>query len=482
MATVIVGSGLSALTCALSLPRSEQVIILTKGKKMESNSVLAQGGIAASENLKADIDEHIHDTLKAGSETNCRETVEHMIANSYLAIDFLKQNGVDFDMKNNKIHLTREGGHSRRRILHVGGDQSGKLIIKSLIEVVEQRTNIQVIENARVISLSADELIYFQEGEVKYISASNYVIAAGGATGNFAISTANKLNTGDYLNIAKSAKLTLEDMHLFQFHPTAFKPENAKQAFLISEAVRGEGAYLVNQNGERFMGDIHEMSELAPRDIVAREIFRQLQLGNVVYIDARHLPNELLEERFVQINAFLRNYQLNLKQNLIPIVPAAHYQLGGIATKFDGSTNQENIYAIGECATTGFHGSNRLASNSLLECVIMGQACAESIAQSNRDKKTIVGIKEKLQIDTKNYALSKTLMAISDELSIVRERENIEKLIKELQKELVKHEKRHRFSNEWYDYYNLLLMGVHTANSALCNKSTGCHFIKENND
>ncbi len=481
MATVIVGSGLAALTCALNLPKDEHIIILTKGKQNQSNSVLAQGGIAASENLIEDIKEHIDDTCVAGSNTNCADTVNYMISNSFRAIDFLKSSGVNFDHKDDAIHLTREGGHSRRRILHVGGDQSGRLIIESLLNKCRESENIQIIEDARAIAFSNERLVYFQGSEVKYIKTNNYVIAAGGATGNFSVTTANSLNTGDYLNLAKTANLNLKDMHLIQFHPTAFQPKNSKQAFLISEAVRGEGAYLRNSNGIRFMSTVHERGELAPRDIVAREIFNQLQDGQEVFIDARHLPAELISERFIQINAFLNKYKLDLKNDLIPVVPAAHYQLGGISAKYDGETNQENIYAIGECATTGFHGSNRLASNSLLECVIMGQACAQRIKCNSVKDMTSVGVLECVQDDQEIYDTNELITLISNELSIVRNWKQIHTLLERLNYELKVHEKRHRFSNEWYNYYNLILMGLNIANTAIHCDSTGCHYIEEKN-
>ncbi len=477
MAVVIIGSGIAALTCALSFSKSTEIIILTKGQLAHSNSALAQGGIAASTEDVGDINSHIIDTLVAGKETNNREVVDYMINNSAGAITFLKEHGVNFDMKNNQIHLTREGGHLKRRILHVGGDQSGKLMVASLINQVENARNIQIVEHVRVVEFQENKLIYFQANEVKTISANYYVIATGGASGLYSCTTATAENTGDYLTLAQSGNLNLQDMHLIQFHPTTYQSEKQKQAFLITEAVRGEGAYLVNESGNRFLMDEHELIELAPRDIVARAIFKQLEQNQKVYIDARHLSEELIEERFIQINQFLKTEFLNLKTDLIPIKPAAHYQLGGIATTKEGKTSNEQIYAIGECACTGFHGNNRLASNSLLECVIMGMGAAKHIdAQQIIDDQFATTVIAKVTTEGYEKEITYLNQVLLGELAIVRNHFRLLQLETKINTIINNLKQKKTYSHSWYDAYNLALFAKEATSNAINADSCGCHY------
>lgn len=481
MSTVIIGSGLAALTCALSLGKQEEVVILTKGRVNDSNSALAQGGIAASSTKLEDIKSHVEDTLVAGNQQNNQQIVQKMIENSASAIDFLKEHGVEFDTVNQQIHLTREGGHKKRRILHVGGDQSGKKIIEQLLIQVNKRENISIIENARALEFVNKNLRYLQGNDINEITADQYVIACGGATGVFSATTAIKQNSGDFISLAQSAGLELSDLHLVQFHPTCFQQVGSKRGFLISEAVRGEGAYLVDETGKRFMQQVHTMAELAPRDIVAREIWQKHVTNQQVYIDARHLSKELIATRFIQINQFLKEQKLDLGEDLIPITPAAHYQLGGITSNLSGQTNVENIYAIGESACTGFHGSNRLASNSLLECIVMARSCAEQISQQNKHNQ--VKNKKYKNVDPQtNDVFEVDSKQITDKLSIIRQRKELLDLQEQLKikKEQLKQHK--EYNHEWFDKFNVVSFTLEACNASLTHQSSGCHFIKENNE
>ncbi len=479
MTHVIIGSGLAALSLALTIDSKHKVIIITKGNLGESNSRLAQGGIAATlSSSTREINDHVADTIIAGMQTNDQNITQQIIEKSQCAIDFLIQMGVEFDRVGNQVHLTREGGHLKRRILHVGGDQTGKLIIEALINKVKTLPNIEVIENAQALEFKENKLLYLKGQKIYQIIANDYVIASGGASRNFSCSTASITNTGDFITLAKSAGLELENLHLMQFHPTAFKHQD--QVFLISEALRGEGAYLVDEDNQRIMHGVHKLLELAPRDIVARHIYEYQRNNKQVYIDARHLEDELLNERFVQINKHLFKCGYHLKHDLIPICPAAHYQIGGIKANIYGETNVDNIYAIGECAHTGFHGSNRLASNSLLECVVMAINLGEVL---NRKQNVADTYEEDLIRDEENYTpvMFDLTKYFDHNLAIIRADNVLTNQLKELKKIAQVIEGNKVLNRKWYQDYNQIQLAILMSEDAIKHENSGCHFKKENN-
>lgn len=385
---IIVGSGLAGLYTALQLSdRKLQVLLLTKGDVSESNTQEAQGGIAASISEQDSPRLHMEDTLTAGAGL-CRPTVVQGVVEAGPAgIRHLLDLGVSFDQSSDgSLALTREGAHSRRRILHAQGDSTGKVIRETLTWQVRERTNIQVEEH-----LFALDILTGQEGclgltclspqGVITFQAPHVVIASGGACQMFRNNTNPAVATGDGIAMAWRAGAVLADMEFIQFHPTALLLPDAPR-FLISEAVRGEGARLLNAKGDRFMPSYHPQGDLAPRDVVSRAIVKELHKtgAETVWLDFSPIRKDI-QERFPTIFRRCFEYGLNLPDDLVPVAPAAHYFIGGIVTDENGATSIPGVFACGECTCTGVHGANRLASNSLLEALVFGERIANTIAQ-----------------------------------------------------------------------------------------------------
>ncbi|MGB3365982.1 MAG: L-aspartate oxidase [Acidaminobacteraceae bacterium] len=380
---IIIGSGISGLMCALNISQEKKILIITKSKLKESNSSLAQGGIAASIGEK-NKDSHIEDTLKAGSFMNDKSVVEKIVNYSEEVVSKLIDLGVDFDKdENEEILFTKEGGHSERRILHCK-DQTGEKIIDALIMQLKNRRNIDILELTFVLDIltfenNASAIIIEDINGNHRIIPSNSIILASGGIGNLFKNTTNiKESTGDGIAMAIRAGVRLRDMEFVQFHPTAFNV-NIEDGFLISEALRGEGAKLVNSDGEDFMDKVHKLRELAPRDIVSQAIFRELQNNREVFLDIRHKPSDYLKSRFPKIYKHCLSRGIDITKDLVPITPVQHYFMGGIEVDIRGKTSVEGLYAIGECSNTGAHGANRLASNSLLESAVYGLIVSREI-------------------------------------------------------------------------------------------------------
>lgn len=385
---LVMGAGVAGLRAAVELAAHGDVLVVTKESLGESNTHYAQGGIAVAMEGDADVALHLEDTVAAGDGLVYRAAAEALVAEGPERVAELIEWGARFDREAGELLRTREGAHSLPRILHANGDATGAEIGRSLLAFARAHQRIQFAEWTMVTSLvvadgrviGADLLD--REGAAHRVSSRAVLIAAGGAGQVYSETTNPAVATGDGIALAAEAGAELADMEFYQFHPTALALDGAPR-FLLSEALRGEGAYLRNDRGERFMQRYHLLLELAPRDVVARAITRE-GMGEdgalrPVNLDMRHVRGLDLRERFPGISAFLARYDLELARDLIPVRPAAHYLMGGIRTDLDGRTNVRGLYAAGEAACTGVHGANRLASNSLLEGLVFGARAAKAM-------------------------------------------------------------------------------------------------------
>ena len=385
--TVIIGSGIAGLYAALKTEQqvnlADGLLLITKSKLGESNSRYAQGGMVGvmKENKKDSTQSHISDTIKAGAGLSEFNTVKFISENSDAVVKDLLKFGVDFDRdENGQFTYTLEAAHSVNRVLHAGGDATGRMIEQALCKQVKENSNIDVYEQTIAVELltgngTCKGVIVFNEvtGEYETIYSSCVILATGGVGQLYKYTTNPSGATGDGLALAYNAGAVLQDMEFVQFHPTALAIDNDECRFLISEAVRGEGAKLVDANGNEFMHKYHPLKELAPRDVVTRANFNERN----VCLNATGIDKNRLAKRFPNIWAKCAQHGIDISKDLIPVAPAAHYFMGGIKTNLHGETAIKGLFAIGEAASTGLHGGNRLASNSLLECVV----CAYSVAQ-----------------------------------------------------------------------------------------------------
>lgn len=379
---VIVGSGVAGLICALSLDKNFKIILITKKKLKDSNSYLAQGGISVCRG-KEDREDYIEDTLIAGHYKNNRETVEILVDESQEAIKTLIENGVKFTGDEKGPFYTREGGHSKFRILYCE-DQTGKYIMESLIEKLLERDNIKIIEDCEFLDIIEKENtclgILAKKEEIFAIKSRFTVLATGGLGGIYKNTTNFSHIKGDGVAVAIRHNIELKDISYIQIHPTTFYTKENERKFLISESVRGEGAVLLNQKLERFT------DELKPRDKVTKAILEEMKKDNSEYewLDFSTI-NLDIKERFPNIYNHLMKQGINPLKDKVPVVPAQHYTMGGIKVDTDSKTSMTNLYAIGEVACTGVHGQNRLASNSLLESVVFAKRASQSIIDENNN-------------------------------------------------------------------------------------------------
>lgn len=380
--SIVVGSGIAGLTTALSFPDTSSVALVTKTKLSEGSTSLAQGGIAAVLQKDDSFSLHIRDTLRAGDSHNKKRAVSLLSKKSAEAIAWLSEMGVPFEKNENGEFLTTlEAAHSRRRILHAS-DFTGKAIETALIRHILKKKNITVMEHMFCTDLLVARntcygIQYLHQKKPGVLYASSVILATGGVGQIFQWTTNPTVSTADGMAIAKRAGAVLKDMEFIQFHPTAFR-QNISPLFLLSEALRGEGAHIVNEKNERFLFQYVKDGELAPRDEVARAIFQEQKTSNV-YLDMHHVAAKIIKKRFPNIFHTLKKHGLDLSKDLVPITPAAHYMCGGIATDLKGKTSIQNLYAVGEVACTGVHGANRLASNSLLEGVVFAKELVKGI-------------------------------------------------------------------------------------------------------
>ena len=413
---LILGGGLAGLYTALNINKDKNIIIVSKEPLGLSNSYLAQGGIAGELNTSEEIlAKHIEDTLIAGSGLFDKEAIKELVYDASENLQMLIDLGVPFDVdENGKILLTKEGGHSTRRILHAGGDATGKNIMETLITLIRNRENIQVMENYMLSDLIVKDNKGFggklisMDNSFCNIFAASIILATGGIGAVYKDSTNAHGATGDGIAAAYRAGAKIRGMEFVQFHPTVFYDVTGNikgQKFLISEAVRGEGAYLVNINGERFMKKYDKRLELAPRDIVSQSIMKELYdtWSQYVYIDARHLGKEFLIHRFPTIYQKCLESGYHMEKDLIPVAPVEHYGIGGVQIDLNGETSISNLYANGECCSSGVHGANRLASNSLLECIVFGKRISKMINQKTLSNIESWNIDIKYSVNKYNY-------------------------------------------------------------------------------
>lgn len=417
---IIVGSGIAGLYATIKLVEKfnlpDGVLLLTKSQLAECNSRYAQGGIVGvlPENKLDSVSLHVADTIKAGCGLCDFNVVKFVSENSNKAIKDLIRCGVEFDKNDkNQINFTLEGAHSVRRILHVGGDATGYGIEKALVNKVKNDSqispNITIYEQTIAVDLLVDlkgkcrGLISFNEvtSEYETVYAPITILATGGTGQVYKYTTNPAVTTGDGLALGIRANAQIKDMEFIQFHPTALSLDNDDSRFLVSESVRGEGAKLLNDKGEYFMSQ-HQQKDLAPRDVVAREIFKQLSNGNKVYLDATLIDYDKFTKRFPNINNVCIDNDIDVRTDFIPVSPAAHYCMGGIKTNISGKTSLDGLYAIGEVACTSLHGANRLASNSLLECVVSAYELVEQLTQNDLQSSKIID--EKIMCTIKQYS------------------------------------------------------------------------------
>ncbi|WP_082087113.1 L-aspartate oxidase [Teredinibacter purpureus] len=500
---LIIGSGAAGLALALNLPSSLRIAVLSKSKLNEGSTWYAQGGIAAVLDDSDSIESHVNDTLNAGAGLCHKDAVEFTISHSKSAIQWLIDLGVNFtrQAQSGDFHLTREGGHSQRRIIH-SADATGKALHTTLLEKVHKADNIALHEHYVALDLvkqvdpnskklrCAGAYVYNRSTEsVEAFTAKTVVLATGGASKVYLYSSNPDGASGDGIAMAWRAGCRVANMEFNQFHPTCLYHPKAK-SFLITEAVRGEGGKLLLPNGERFMDSFHELGELAPRDVVARAIDHEMKrLGSdCVYLDISHKSEIFIESHFPNVRQQCLEYGIDITKEPIPVVPAAHYTCGGVMVNEHGQTDLHNLYAIGETSFTGLHGANRMASNSLLECIVFAQSAAKAIKASLHE---ISPLRDIPPWDASRVTNSDEDVVIShnwdelrrfmwDYVGIVRTQKRLERAnhrIKLLQKEINDYYSNYKVGNDLIELRNLAVVAELIIGSAMQRKeSRGLHY------
>ncbi|OGI04220.1 MAG: L-aspartate oxidase [Candidatus Melainabacteria bacterium GWF2_37_15] len=498
---IIIGSGIAGLYTAIKLSEktAKQVLLITKSDLRESNSRYAQGGIVGvlPENTQDSVALHVKDTLKAGAGLTDKDVAEFISKKSAESISDLIQYGVKFDRASDQqIELTLEGAHSTRRILHSGGDATGRNIERTLSDKVESNPRIQIYRKTVAVDLLVDSektcrgVIVLDEttGEYETIYSSAVIIATGGAGQVYSNTTNPSIATGDGIVLAYRAGATVQNMEFIQFHPTALNFEENGSRFLISESVRGEGAKLKNLDGEYFT------DSLAPRDVVTRAIFFEMQEKGYDYVllDATCLPEEQIKARFPNILNVCLEHEIDIIREPIPVSPAAHYIMGGIKTSVHGETSIKGLYSVGEAACTSFHGANRLASNSLLECVVVANELAETLSKQdisillNKDCQIncLISQYEKNHFDLPQEVLKlkKTLReTMWKKAGIVRDEQGLKEALKIINELKLDFDQEYKCRNlEEYEFRSLLTVAELIIRSSLLRKeSRGAHFRED---
>jgi len=504
---LIIGSGAAGLSLALRLADHCHVTVLSKGPLNEGSTFYAQGGIAAVFDEADSIASHVDDTLIAGAGLCDKETVEFIASNARHCVQWLIDQGVLFDTETNasseeRYHLTREGGHSHRRILHAA-DATGKEVETTLVGKARAHANICVKERYNAVDLITSSklglpgtqrvvgaYVWNRDKEhVETLRAKAVVLATGGAAKVYQYTTNPDISSGDGVAMAWRAGCRVANLEFNQFHPTCLYHPQARN-FLLTEALRGEGALLKRPDGTRFMPDFDERGELAPRDVVARAIDHEMKrLGaDCMYLDISHRPPEFIKHHFPMIDEKLQSLGIDLTKQPIPIVPAAHYTCGGVMVDQHGRTDLDGLYAIGEVSYTGLHGANRLASNSLLECVVYGWSAAEDIIKRLPHAKLAKNIPQwdESRVDNSDEQVviqhnwHELRLFMWDYVGIVRTTKRLERALRRimtLQQEIDEYYANFRISNNLLELRNLVLVAELIVRSALERKeSRGLHY------
>ncbi|EHT0824634.1 L-aspartate oxidase [Escherichia coli] len=504
---LIIGSGAAGLSLALRLADQHQVIVLSKGPVTEGSTFYAQGGIAAVFDETDSIDSHVEDTLIAGAGICDRHAVEFVASNARSCVQWLIDQGVLFDTHiqpngAESYHLTREGGHSHRRILHAA-DATGREVETTLVSKALNHPNIRVLERSNAVDLIVSDKIGLpgtrrvvgawvwnrNKETVETCHAKAVVLATGGASKVYQYTTNPDISSGDGIAMAWRAGCRVANLEFNQFHPTALYHPQARN-FLLTEALRGEGAYLKRPDGTRFMPDFDDRGELAPRDIVARAIDHEMKrLGaDCMLLDISHKPADFIRQHFPMIYEKLLGLGIDLTQEPVPIVPAAHYTCGGVMVDDHGRTDVEGLYAIGEVSYTGLHGANRMASNSLLECLVYGWSAAEDITRCMPyahgvstlppwDESRVENPDERVVIQHNWHELR---LFMWDYVGIVRTTKRLERALRRitmLQQEIDEYYAHFRVSNNLLELRNLVQVAELIVRCAMMRKeSRGLHF------
>ncbi|AIQ21456.1 L-aspartate oxidase [Paenibacillus sp. FSL R5-0744] len=488
---IVIGSGIAGLFTAIKASEDRRVIMITKKSVMESNTRYAQGGIAA---VIAEDDSpayHRQDTLMAGAGLCSSTAVDALVNEGPDRVHELIRLGTLFDKEDGVLALTQEGAHSHRRILHANGDATGYEIVRALAEQVAEHENIEVWDDHYVIDLITEggecvgALLQRPGGGRLFLQGDATILCSGGAGQLFRYTTNPEVATGDGVAIAYRAGAHIRDMEFIQFHPTALSYPGAPR-FLISEAVRGEGAVLRNINGERFMKRYHELLELAPRDIVARAIVSEMELtkSTFVYLDITHESPEMVKHRFPTIHETCMGYGLDITSDWIPVAPAAHYMMGGIKTDLNGESTIPRLFACGEVSSTGVHGANRLASNSLSEAVVFGHRIIERIRQLSPLGCDVTSVSSNEgRVDSPTQAIVERRLKLQKVMvryaGLRRNEETLSKGIEELKRQLP------IFGSvltkrEEYEFANMLTCCLLVTESALAREeSRGAHYRED---
>lgn len=499
---LIIGSGAAGLTLALNLPDTASICVLSKSTPEAGSTWFAQGGIAAVLDEQDSIESHVKDTLIAGADLSRPAAVEHTVTGSRQGIDWLIDQGVPFTRENHRYHLTKEGGHSHRRIIHAA-DSTGRAVEETLLERVRRAPNIDLREHHTAIDLITRRKLRLpdnrcigayvlngQSGHVEVFKAHQVVLATGGASKAYLYTSNPDGATGDGIAMAWRAGCRVANLEFNQFHPTCLFHPQAK-SFLISEAVRGEGGLLLLPDGTRFMPRFDERAELAPRDIVARTIDHEMKrLGlEYVYLDISHRPADFIRSHFPTIHSRCLDYGIDITREPIPVVPAAHYTCGGVMTDLCGRTDLPGLYAIGETSFTGLHGANRLASNSLLECIVYGRSAAREISRVLDEKQpplprvldwdeSQVTDSDEDVIITHNWEELRRFMW--DYVGIVRTNKRLQRAwhrIQLLQQEISEYYSNYKVSRDLIELRNLATVAELIIRSAMLRKeSRGLHY------
>ncbi|MGD9660407.1 MAG: L-aspartate oxidase [Porticoccaceae bacterium] len=500
---LVVGSGAAGASVALRLADNYKVAVLSKSSMHSGSTWYAQGGVAAVLDTEDSVESHIQDTLIAGAGLCHEDSVRFTVENGPDVINWLVRQGMDFtkNQETGEYHLTREGGHSHRRILHTA-DATGKAVSNALTEKLNAHPNIDIFEdhfvvdlitqsdrNSKKIRCSGAYILDKTSDQVKVFLAKTVVLASGGASKVYLYSSNPDGASGDGIAAAWRKGCRVANMEFNQFHPTClFHPQ--ARSFLLTEALRGEGAYLRLPNGERFMSKFHEMAELAPRDIVARAIDHEMKrLGaDCVYLDITHKPAAFIDDHFPTVKSECLKYGIDITKDQVPVVPAAHYTCGGVLTDLNGRTDLKNLYAIGETAFTGLHGANRMASNSLLECLVFAWSAAEHIHQvidtipepataPPWDESRVTHSDEDVVISHNWDELRRFMW---DYVGIVRTGKRLERAehrIRMLQKEIQEYYSNYKISGDLLELRNLALVAELIIRSASQRKeSRGLHY------